>query len=143
MGQAIALVPFGAVGEEVLRDLASVIGPAFRRVVELGPGMEIPPSAYDPARRQHLSTALLDALAQARRPEWERLLGIADVDLYVPHLNLVFGEADEARGVAIFSLARLHAAADSEGCARFHHRAAVEGVHELGHTWALDHCRDA
>jgi archaemetzincin len=138
----IALVPVGAVGEETLRDLLPVIGAAFHRVVELGPGITIPGSAYDPARRQHLSTAVLDALAAARRPGWERLLGVADIDLYVPRLNFVFGEADAARGVAIFSLARLHAAPDSEGRARFLHRAAVEAVHELGHTWNLAHCRD-
>ena len=138
----IALVPVGAVGEETLRDLLSVIGPAFHCVVELGAGMAIPSSAYDPARGQYLSTAMLDALAAARQPGWERLLGVADVDLYVPRLNFVFGEADAARGVAVFSLARLRPAPDSEGCARFLHRVAVEAVHELGHTWGLDHCRD-
>jgi len=38
-------------------------------------------------------------------PDWLRLLGIAEVDLYAPDLNFVFGEADERRGVAVFSTA--------------------------------------
>jgi predicted Zn-dependent protease len=36
-------------------------------------------------------------------------LGVTDVDLYVPDLNFVFGEADAKRGVAVFSIARLYA----------------------------------
>jgi predicted Zn-dependent protease len=41
-----------------------------------------------------LSTAFLDVLARAKQRDWERLLGVTGVDLYVPRLNFVFGEAD-------------------------------------------------
>src|SRR5207237_8445475 len=68
-------------------------------------------------------------------PEWERLRGVADVDLFVPNLNFVFGEGDSGRGVAVFSLARLRGAL-------FRKRAATEAVHELGHTFGLAHCDD-
>jgi archaemetzincin len=84
-------------------------------------------------------TRLLDALASAKRPQWERLLGIAGVDLYVPELNFVFGEADPRRGVAVFSLSRLRAGADE---VLFLRRAATEAIHELGHTYGLSHCAD-
>ena len=73
-------------------------------------------------RRQFRSTAILDVLARVRRPEWERLLGVADVDLFVPELNFVFGEADSRRGVAVFSLARL----ETTDRALFLRRAATE-----------------
>ena len=66
------------------------------------------------------------------------MLGIADVDLYTPDLNFVFGEADSDRGVAVFSVARLH----TMNRDRFVHRAATEAIHELGHTYGLCHCRD-
>ena len=71
-------------------------------------------------------------------PDWLRLLGIADVDLYAPDLNFVFGEADELRGVAAFSTARLRLAAESTD--RLRRRAATEAIHELGHTFGLRHC---
>ncbi len=35
------------------------------------------------------------------------MLGIVDVDLYVPKLNFVFGETDVAYGVCVISLVRL------------------------------------
>jgi len=34
-------------------------------------------------------------------------------DLFAPHLNFVFGEADAQRGVAVFSIARLLEASPS------------------------------
>jgi archaemetzincin len=75
-------------------------------------------------------------------PQAERLLGVTDVDLFVPELNFVFGEADARRGVAIFSLARLHTDGRRARTV-FLKRAATEAVHELGHTYGLDHCADS
>jgi len=102
----------------------------------VAPVVPLPAAAYHPERRQYLSTAILDALAAAKRPEWERLLGVADADLYVPSLNFVFGEGDPRRGVAVFSLARLRDRDER----LFEKRAATEAIHELGHTYGLSHC---
>src|SRR5688572_11739594 len=132
----IAIAPIGEVPVEEVSRVAAVVREAFGCEVAIVSEVPLPTSAWSASRRQHLSTALLDALARAKRPEWERLLGVADVDLYVPRLNFVFGEGDSRRGVAVFSLARLrHADKDL-----FRKRAATEAVHELGHTYGLSHC---
>jgi archaemetzincin len=103
----------------------------------------LPPSAFDERRRQYFSTEILQTLAAVKHDEWERVLGVVDVDLYVPDLNFVFGEADMARAVAVFSLARLRPSGSSQGAtALFLKRAATEAIHELGHTYGLRHCRD-
>ena len=72
----------------------------------------------------------------------ERVVGITDVDLYVPRLNFVFGEADIVSGTAIVSLCRLrqeyYGLAPDE--ALFLERATKEIVHEMGHTFGLGHC---
>lgn len=70
------------------------------------------------------------------------LLGVADVDLYVPSLNFVFGEADPARGVAVISLARLRPTFYrlQEDDRLFLERVGKEAVHELGHIFHLKHC---
>src|SRR3990167_7486042 len=73
-----------------------------------------------------------------------RILGIVDIDLYVPELNFVFGEADVAHGVCIISLVRLHQ--EFYGLPKnenlFFERALKEAVHEVGHTYRLGHCGD-
>jgi archaemetzincin len=112
---------------------------AFASSVVAAPPVPLSEEAYSPSRQQYHSRVLLDTLARHRRAEWSRLLGIADVDLYTPGLNFVFGEADARRGVAVFSVARLHTTDRN----RLVHRAATEAIHELGHTYGLQHCQDA
>jgi archaemetzincin len=125
-------------------ELRRVLTSAFDAEIVTVPGTPLPPSAYDPARRQYHSTPLLRQVARVKPDDAERLLGVADVDLYVPQLNFVFGEADADRGVAVFSLARLHTdGSDQRARALFLKRAATEAVHELGHTYGLDHCTNS
>jgi archaemetzincin len=132
----IAIAPVGDAPLPVLAALLPALRETFGCETVAAPVVALPASAYDSRRRQHLSTVMLDALAAARRPEWERLLGVVDVDLYVPDLNFVFGEADSRRGVAVFSLARLRDADQT----LFEKRARTEAVHELGHAYGLGHC---
>jgi archaemetzincin len=135
----IAVVVIGDASHAPLEALEPILRETFGvGIVELSP-LALPSSSWNAPRRQYLSTKLLDVLASVKKREWERLLGIADVDLYVPELNFVFGEADPRRGVAVFSTARLRAGADDALLLR---RAATEAVHELGHTYGLSHCSD-
>lgn len=133
----IALAPVGDVDPATLAALAPGVAERFGARVVIAPPLALPRPAWDAARRQWRTGPINDALARARRPGWERLVGVADADLYAPPLHFVFGEADP-RGVAVFSLARLH----DPDRARFIRRATVEAVHELGHTYGLGHCRD-
>jgi archaemetzincin len=132
----IAVAPVGGAPGEAVQRLFPILRETFHCEAVAAPRIPLPGSAFDASRGQHLSTAILQTLAAAKRPDWERLLGVADVDLYVPDLNFVFGEADARRGVAVFSLARL-GDADERLAAR---RAATEAIHELGHTYGLGHC---
>jgi archaemetzincin len=116
-----------------------------------------PAYTYDAARRQHSSRVMLAWLAErvgelgssgagelggwgARElgsPGPDRLLGVTDVDLFIPVLTFVFGEAQLGGRAAIVSLARLTEAADHSRLAA---RLCKEAVHELGHTFGLVHC---
>ena len=122
---------------EKLRDM---VGGIFRCPVEMGADFSDLVQAYNPERKQYLSSQLLVSLGKAEREE--KVVGIADVDLYVPRLNFVFGEADVVSGKAIISLCRLrqeyYGLAPDE--ALFLERATKEIVHELGHTFGLGHC---
>ena len=137
-GRRIAIAPVGEVDPMLVgwdaEDARAVVG----RDIVVVAALPLPSHAFSRQRDQWRAAVILDALADAKSADWLRLLGIADVDLYAPDLNFVFGEADELRGVAAFSTARLRLAAESTD--RLRRRAATEAIHELGHTFGLRHC---
>jgi archaemetzincin len=133
----IAVAVVGNASRATIEIIAPILGETFGARIVTAPSVALPLSSWNAWRQQYSANTILDALASAKRPEWDRLIGIADVNLYVPDLNFVFGAADSRRGVAVFSLARLRAGADEALLSR---RAATEAVHELGHTYGLSHC---
>ncbi len=138
----ITLKPVGTINQEILEELKEKLVPVFGCPVEIKPGIDLPEQAYDSKRKQYLSSLLLVFLNSLGKEKQEKVLGITDVDLYVPGLNFVFGEADINSGVAIISLCRLRQ--EFYGLmpnkALFLERALKEMVHELGHTFGLRHC---
>ena len=107
--------------------------------------------AYNVERDQYHSSLILEKLSdfgsvgQKMDPEaCERILGMLDVDLYVPDLNFVFGEADVLSNRAVISTKRLRP--EYYGLPKdemlFFDRILKESVHELGHTYGLGHCPD-
>jgi archaemetzincin len=135
---SIALAPMGGFSADILGELSAGVRAAFERDVLIAGRLEFPSSAFDRSRDQWRASSLLRVLGPAKRPEWDRLLGIVEIDLYAPGLNFVFGQADERHGVAVFSTARLAAGhAERPTLVR---RASIEAVHELGHTYGLRHC---
>lgn len=139
----IAVVPVGDVPREALSEVGPTLAASLDAKIVLAPGIALSSSTYNAHRRQYHSTQVLETLARTKQRDWERMLGVVDVDLYVPDLNFVFGEADMQRGVAVFSLARLRPSGSGEiAKALFLRRAATEAIHELGHTYGLQHCAD-
>lgn len=112
--------------------------------VEVHPPWFDPESAYHPARGQYDSTRLLAELVTSPRPDAVRIVGVTAVDLFVPVLTYVFGEAQLDGRAAVFSTHRLRPEAyglraDPELLIE---RAEKEALHELGHTYGLRHCHD-
>ncbi len=141
---SIHLLPIGEIDAGLLRDLPRMIGEELQTRCELiAPALD-PEFAYHPERQQYHSTEMLVRLAAARRQDAWRVVGITAVDLYIPILTFVFGEAELNGSCAIVSLHRLRQEfyglpADRDLLCD---RIIKEIVHELGHTFRLTHCDD-
>ena len=109
--------------------------------VRLWTGHERPADAYDARRNQHSSTRILTWLNAARPRHARKILGITDVDLFIPILTFVYGEAQLDGPAAVVSTARLNPNGGPPYAAGLlRSRLIKECVHELGHTFGLIHC---
>ena len=135
----IILKPFGDVDAHILEELKGILYRTFGCPIEVAPKVDINPEAYNRKRGQYLATELLNTLKKTGVPRDEKALGIIDVDLYASGLNFIFGQAELYSGVAIISLYRLRQELPPD-YSLFLSRAAKEAIHELGHTFGLEHC---
>ncbi len=96
--------------------------------------------AYDFRRNQYHSTRILALLErQIQTLRIDRLLGVANFDLYVPDMNFVFGEARLPGRVGVISTRRLKSRS-GDNPDLFQIRVAKEAIHEIGHMIGLKHC---
>src|SRR5688500_2039018 len=131
---AIALwwVGEGRTDDDMLETVRLHVAGEFEAAVTLHVPRDRPDGAFDQRRGQHSSREMLRWLLARAPADGTRLLGITSVDLFIPILTFVFGEAQLEGRAAVVSYARLVAADDRRLTA---HRLAREAVHELGHTF--------
>jgi archaemetzincin len=100
------------------------------------------PGTFDPLRKQYNSSLILRQLIAAPPADAYKILGITAVDLFIPILTYVFGEAQLDGIGAVVSLHRLNSQLYGlpEDRNLLHDRLLKEAVHELGHTFGLLHC---
>lgn len=132
----IIIQPIGNVEEKILESLKKFISKIFNtKCIVSNQNLKVPEDAYNPLRNQYHSTKLLLFLKKQVKGD-SRILGITNVDLYAPHLNFVFGEAEYPGKFAIISIYRLKHPDNNI----FIERVLKEAIHELGHTIGLAHC---
>jgi len=140
----ITLLPIGEVADALLEDLCAGLSLALRKDCEvLRPGLDVA-QALNASRQQYSSTAILARMQVRLNPQIWRMLGVTSLDLYIPILTFVFGEAQLDGACAIVSTHRLRQEfyglpSDPKLLGE---RLLKEAVHELGHTLALTHCAD-
>ena len=99
---------------------------------------------YSQERHQYHSTLILSKILNHLPADGEKIIGITDVDIFIPILTFLFGEAQLGGRGAIVSTHRLHN--EFYGLPKddqlLYTRVLKEVLHELGHLVSLVHCRD-
>lgn len=133
----VVLVAFGGVHAHAVH----AAGEALRETLEVegraGPSLDRPQYAFNKDRAQYHATSILRRLGSLRTGG-APVVGILDVDLFLPDAPYVIGDADRDGGAAVFSLARLGSGAPDV----VRRRTKVEAVHGAGHLLGLSHCMD-
>jgi archaemetzincin len=98
----------------------------------------------DPVRNQYNSTWILSQILTLVPQEDCKILGVTSLDLYVPVLTFVFGEAQLDGRAALVSSFRLRDELYGlpKNPEKLKERLIKEAIHELGHTFGLIHCRE-
>ena len=138
----IQLVRIGAVAQDVPDFLALALHDAFGLRCRVLEDRIDPAPAYNPLRQQYNSMDLLVKLMELRAEPDVKLLGLTSVDLFIPILTFVFGQAQLNNRNAVMSVCRLYQSfyglPDDENL--LYSRCEKEALHELGHTFGLVHC---
>ena len=140
----LCLVTIGSVPARALEWIEAATSEWFPLPIRRLPSLPIPPGSYDSKRRQYQSVEIMKMLAQSAPRDAMRVLGITNVDLAIPMLSFLFGQAQFDGPVALVSLCRLHQEFYGlpEQDALLRERTVKEVLHELGHTFGLVHCAE-
>lgn len=138
------IIPMGHIDNKILQYTQMKLEERFNVVVDIGRQLEEPVYAYHKHKKQYNSTKILKQIHKLNLTGYDRILGIVDVDLYIPERTFVFGGADVKKKVSVISLTRLSQKFYDlpEDSALFKYRIIIEAVHELGHTYGLYHCKN-
>ena len=140
----LCLLPIGNCGGQQLQELGAALGKVFRVPFMVLSQALNPEVAFHAERQQYHSPEILAAMQAFNTNESWRVLGVTAVDLYIPILTFVFGEAQIGGPCALVSSHRLRQEfyglpADAD---LLRARLLKEAIHEIGHTLELTHCHD-
>jgi archaemetzincin len=100
--------------------------------------------SYSPERKQYYSTKIIESALNKTGYADGKVLMITELDLYVPVLTFIFGEAQFKGKHSVVSVCRLHEEfyTGHTNEELFYERTKKEVLHELGHNFGLLHCFD-
>jgi archaemetzincin len=140
----IAIQPLGDVRSDVLEVVAANLQAFFQIRTEVFSYQPIPDGAYNAHRGQYNCYPILKFLGTLKPDNTIKIVGVTEVDLFIPILTYVFGEGELGGNAAVISTYRLARGKDWEPgpVKRLFERAAKIAVHETAHTFRLPHCKE-
>ncbi len=140
----ITLISFGYFEKGLLEMVVNDVEREFSLPVKTQEGHLDLSEFYDPARRQYDGNRLLKEIDYRYSTDTVKTLGLFNVDLFIPILTYIFGQAFLNGRAGIASIYRLrnerYGMKANEKI--FTDRIRKEVIHELGHTFGLIHCQN-
>jgi archaemetzincin len=140
--QNITLISYGHFERDFLEKMAGAVRQEYFHPVQVLEGRLEISEFYDPSRRQYDGTKLLKAVDAMAPGASVKTLGLFNVDLFIPILTYIFGQAYLNGRSGIVSSYRLknelYGMRQDEALLRDRLRKVC--VHELGHSFGLVHC---
>jgi archaemetzincin len=152
MNKTIKLQKIGDLDSSILLKLKKNLEWALKDYIDgveiLENSIPLSDAEYVPNKRQYNATLVLNKLINhIGKNKYFRTLAVMDKDIYSGILNFVFGIAFMPKKrnprVALISVTRLNEKfyrRDNDP-SLFELRVLKEAVHELGHTFGLEHCK--
>jgi archaemetzincin len=140
--QHITLISFGYFGKHFLEKIAGAVKQEYDYPVHIKESHLDLSEFFDPRRRQYNGNKLLSAIDSVSYPGSLKTIGLFSVDLFIPILTYIFGQAFLNGRMGIASLYRLsneRYGIDPDDKLLLE-RFTKEVIHELGHTFGLIHC---
>jgi archaemetzincin len=140
--QYITLVSFGYFEKDFLEQIAVSVRQEFLFSVNIKEGRIDLSEFYDPGRRQYDGIKLLKEVDTLSSPGSVKTLGLFNVDLFIPILTYIFGQAYLKGRTGIVSSYRLrnelYGMRQNEQLLQERFKKVC--LHELGHSFGLIHC---
>ena len=140
--QSIVLISHGHFEKDFLEKIAKDVAHEFRYTVYIEESHIEISEFYNPSRRQYDGNKLLKEIDSISSSEFLKKVGLFRVDLFIPILTYIFGQATFKGSAGIASLYRLknerYGMKKDEALLLNRFRKVV--IHELGHTRGLIHC---
>jgi len=139
----VSIVPVGGLSASVKREASGALRSVYDCEVHVGQDRPVPDGAFDRGRDQYRAEEFIELAS--RVGAGEKNIAVTGKDLYYRRRNYVFGLAYLNGNGSVISTYRLQTSSDGGISTKpdadvFADRVRKEAVHEVGHTFGLEHC---
>jgi archaemetzincin len=138
----IYILPMGNIGNRLMEALRMQMEDRLSLPLRLMKSIGSPEYAFNSERGQYHSLIILRRVLNLAPGDAIKMIGLCNVDLYIPIRNFIFGQAQVNGVAAVVSLKRLNEEFYGKPFneALLFCRTLKEVMHELGHTFGLGYC---